>query len=321
MNRNILITEPLSQNMMSLIHNKAVSLGFNVIFSDPEKSDFLNQLEECEIFFGIYNPNTVIPSNLKWICVPLAGINNYLNKQEFLSGECILSCSSGAYGVTISEHIIMLILMLLRRMPEYSEDLKNHIWRNDRHLSSIYNSNITVLGTGDIGTTFAESVKSFGPKEIIGINKSGTQTNPAYTKIVKIEDIDKVLPYTDILVMALPETQDTINILNKDRIALLTNHCIVINVGRGSSIDEKALTDALINHKIAGAGLDVLKIEPIEENNPLLKLNNVIITPHMAGQRTLNRTVEKMVEMFLNDLEHYTNKEKLEKQVDFSKGY
>lgn len=215
----------------------------------------------------------------------------------------------------------MSILMILRRMPEYLQDRQENIWRHDRQLSSIYGSRIVVLGTGDIGTSFASVAGSFHPRSITGVNRSGKTSHNCYTQVRKISDLDQILPETDILVMALPETPETIRILNRERIALLPDTAIVANVGRGSSIDEDALAEALARKQILGECLDVLEKEPPAKDNILLTLPNVLITPHMAGQRTLNRTVEIMLDQFLKDLDHYHQGEELEKAIDLHKGY
>ncbi|MGN1357516.1 MAG: D-2-hydroxyacid dehydrogenase [Succinivibrionaceae bacterium] len=321
MDRIILVTEPLPRHLQDLLQNTASKLGFTAKFACPDMPEFADLLRQCEIFFGIYDPQQVIPENIKWICLPLAGVNNYLNRPELLNGRCILTSSSGAYGTTIAEHLIMSILMILRRMPEYLRDRQENIWRHDRQLSSIYGSRIVVLGTGDIGTSFASVAGSFHPRSITGVNRSGKTSHNCYTQVRKISDLDQILPETDILVMALPETPETIRILNRERIALLPDTAIVANVGRGSSIDEDALAEALARKQILGACLDVLEKEPPAKDNILLTLPNVLITPHMAGQRTLNRTVEIMLDQFLKDLDHYHLGEELEKAVDLHKGY
>lgn len=321
MDRIILVTEPLPRHLQELLQNTAGDLGFTAKFASPDMPEFSDLLNQCEIFFGIYDPKQAIPENIKWICLPLAGVNNYLNKPELLNGRCILTSSSGAYGTTIAEHLIMSILMILRRMPEYIQDKQENIWRHDRQLSSIYGSRIVILGTGDIGTSFASVASSFHPRSIIGVNRSGKTSHNCYTQVRKISELDQILPETDILVMALPETPETIRILNRERIALLPDTAIVANVGRGSSIEEDALTEALARKQILGACLDVLEKEPPAKDNILLTLPNVLITPHMAGQRTLNRTVEIMLDQFLKDLDHYHQGEEQEKAVDLHKGY
>lgn len=320
MSRLIVVSEPLPEEKLIRLKEYAAELGFDVIYeTDRNKAESLTG--RAEIFFGIMNPKNDVPENLKWLCLPLAGVNDYTSKHEFTSGRCMLSCSSGAYGVTIAEHLVMLTLMLLRRMPEYAEDRKNGVWRNDRPLRSVYDSRITLLGTGDIGRNYALRVSAFGPKSIAGLSKSGKSDCPAFTSVHQISDLDAILPETDILVMSLPETPETIHILNRERLALLPENAVVINVGRGSAIDEPALAEALKSGVIAGAALDVLEKEPLPEDSPLKDAPNLIITPHMAGQRTLKRTVDVMVEKFMNDLGHYARGETLENRVNIKRGY
>lgn len=320
MGRLITVSEPLPAEMLSKLKKDAHELGFDVLYeTDKKKAE--EHLAETEIFFGILNPKSPIPQNLKWLCLPLAGVNDYSSRTEFLNGSCMLSCSSGAYGVTIAEHLVMLTLILLRRMPEYIEDRKERIWRNDRELNSIYGSRVTVLGTGDIGRNYAQRIKPFMPESVTGVSRSGKSECDAFTSIHKVNELDSILPETDILVMSLPETPDTIHILNGERIALLPKNAIIINVGRGSSIDQLALANALKEHVICGAALDVLEKEPLPESDPLNEAPNLIITPHMAGQRTLRRTVEIMFDKFLTDLHRYAANQLPENLVNLNRGY
>lgn len=180
----------------------------------------------------------------------------------------VLSNSSGAYGLTISEHILMVTLMLLRRMPEFQDIVRRREWVSELPMRSIYGSRITVLGAGDIGTNFARRAKALGAGHICGVSRSGRNPDPAYDRMLPQEQLDQVLPETEILVMALPSVADTVGILSRERIALLPRDAIVVNVGRGTAIDQEALMEALNAGRIAGAALDVVVPEPLPRDHP-----------------------------------------------------
>ncbi len=318
MGRNIIVAEPLSQEKLGALTEEAERLGFSVLYKPGSAAE---NLEDAEIFFGIYDPGVAVPDNLKWICLPTAGVNGYTTIERIKSGDCLLSCSSGAYGVTISEHIIMMILMLMRRIPEYLEDLRHDIWRNDRRLRSIYGSRITVLGTGDIGNTTAARLQAFEPECITGISKTGIRKSCCYNEVLPVTELDSVLSKTDLLIMALPETEETVGIIGSRQIDLLRDGAMLINVGRGSAIDEESLIKALESGKLAGAALDVIRHEPVTKDDPLLSAPNLLLTPHMAGQRTLERTVCRVLDMFTEDLKHYAAGEPLVHRVNPYRGY
>lgn len=226
-------------------------------------------LEQYEIIYGWCNPQDLKrATGLKWYCCGFAGVDQLSDDSLYASPDVMLSNSSGAYGLTISEHILMVTLMLLRRMPEFQDIVRRREWVSELPMRSIYGSRITVLGAGDIGTNFARRAKALGAGHICGVSRSGRNPDPAYDRMLPQEQLDQVLPETEILVMALPSVADTVGILSRERIALLPRDAIVVNVGRGTAIDQEALMEALNAGRIAGAALDVVVPEPLPRSTP-----------------------------------------------------
>ena len=179
-------------------------------------------LEQYEIIYGWCNPQDLKrATGLKWYCCGFAGVDQLSDDSLYASPDVVLSNSSGAYGLTISEHILMVTLMLLRRMPEFQDIVRRREWVSELPMRSIYGSRITVLGAGDIGTNFARRAKALGAGHICGVSRSGRNPDPAYDRMLPQEQLDQVLPETEILVMALPSVADTVGILSRERIALL----------------------------------------------------------------------------------------------------
>ena len=187
-------------------------------------------------------------------------------------------------------------------------------------MHSICGSRITVLGTGDIGSTFAKRARGFDPACIIGVNRSG-RALPVYDKVVQTKDLSKVLPETGLLAMSLPGTPETAGIINREMLSLLPENAYLVNVGRGNAIDEEALVDALNSGKLAGAALDVMQTEPVPADSPLRSAKNILLTPHCAGHMTLDYTRAKSVEMFCQDLENFLSGRPLVHEVNRSQGY
>lgn len=312
------ITEEQKQRIRSIAEKHGCEVSFA---TDPGEA--AAEAKNADILFGADPEPLRVARNLKWFCTCWAGVNHYLRKGILPNSSCLLSNSSGSYGVSISEHIIMTALIMMRRFEEYEkimQDTAAKEWHHNIQMHSLCGSRITILGTGDIGSTFAKRVRSFEPKSVVGVNRSGRQA-PEYDQIFLVTDLDTVLPQTDLLVMSLPETTETIGIMNRDRMDLLPEGAFLINVGRGSAIDESALTDALNKEKIAGAALDVMQTEPVPENSPLRTAKNILLTPHCAGQMTLDYTREKSVGMFCEDLENYLSGKPLVYGVDKDRGY
>ena len=188
-------------------------------------------------------------------------------------------------------------------------------------MRSICGSTITVLGTGDIGTNFARRAKALGAKTVYGVRRTKKAGDAAFDAICAMDELNDILPQTDILVMALPGTPETVNTLSRERIALLPRHAVVVNVGRGSAVDQDALIEALNAEQIAGAALDVMVPEPLPEDHPLWSAKNILITPHVSGNMSLGITRDLDVDLFCNDLANYAAGRPLQQLVDRKQGY
>lgn len=260
-------------------------------------------------------------ASLKWFCGNFAGVDAYLDDALYPSPDVVLTNSSGAYGVTIAEHLIMVTLMLLRHASAYVLEAAAHRWGPVLPMRSIMGSTITVVGTGDIGTEFARRAKAMGAKSIRGVRRTMKPADPAFDSVHTHDQLESLLPDTDLLVLALPSTPDTIGFLSRRRIALLPKTAFVINVGRGSAIDQPALVDALNAGQLAGAALDVFVQEPIPDGDPIWDAKNLLLTPHVSGQLSLGYTRDKNVALFCEDLENYAAGRPLARYVDRKIGY
>ena len=299
----------------------AEKVGFTVDFY-PRDTLPAGRETEYEVFYG-FPPMDLLKKavNLKWYCCSFAGVDKFLSDDIYPNPDVMLSNSSGAYGTTISEHMIMVTLMLLRRMPAFTESVRKHQWHEPIPMRSICGSTITVLGAGDIGTNFARRAKAMGAKLIRGVRRTAKAGDPCYDEMYTFDRLDEILPKTEILVMALPSTPDTVGMLGRERIALLDKDAIVVNVGRGTAIDQDALMDALNGERIAGAALDVMMPEPLPADHPLWDAKNLIITPHISGNMSLGITRDLDVAMFCEDLENYAVGRPLKRYVNRKIGY
>ncbi len=316
----LVINSQLEQKHFDLIKTVTASLGHEVHVyaaeADIPQSDY-----DADIIYGFAPTIVKTSKSLKWLCVPWAGVDSLMVPGYFANETCLLTNSAGAYGVSIAEHMIAVSLVMMRRLNEFFEETRNGQWLKPRTQSSLKDCRITVLGTGDIGTTFANRARAFEPAEITGVCRSGKSSATVYDKVLPVSELDSILPQTDLLAMSLPATSETRGILSRERIALLPQGAYIVNVGRGSAIDEDALADALDSGHLGGAALDVFQTEPLPPDNRLWKTKNLIITPHVAGNMTLAHTRNKNVSMFLEDLKNFTEGAQLKYLVNRKLGY
>ena len=316
----VVINRLLKDTHKEQIRKAAAKAGGSLLFAGSE-DDIPSDWQDCDIIYGFGVKNAKTNKNLKWFAAPSAGVDFLLKPGFFANEDCLVTNSSGAYGVTIAEHIIAVTLMMMRKLDySYSESLKGN-WTSPRPQKSLKDCRILVLGTGDIGCCFARRAKAFEPESITGVSRSGNCSDPAFDSVKKVTELDSLLPSADLLVMSLPDTPETRDILNRDRIALLPEGAYVVNVGRGSAIDEDALCDSLNSGKLGGAALDVFKTEPLPSDSKLWNTKNLLITPHVAGNLTLEHTLSVNVDMFCKNLINYAEGLPLDNLIDKTKGY
>lgn len=316
----LVINNMLEQKHLDQIKSVADSLGHEVFFYKAE-AEIPQSNFDADIIYG-FAPSIVKTSkNLKWLCVPWAGVDSLMVPGYFANEACLLTNAAGAYGVSIAEHMIAVSLVMMRRLDQFMAETRAGQWKLPRPQKSLKDCRITVLGTGDIGSTFARRTRAFEPASIVGVCRSGKSGAAVYDKVLPVTQLDTVLPETDLLAMSLPATAETRGILSRERLALMPEGSYIVNVGRGSAIDEDALAEALDSGHLAGAALDVFQTEPLPEGNRLWKTKNLLITPHVAGNMTLPYTKDKNVNMFLEDLENFTKGAQLHYLVDKKLGY
>ena len=296
----------LTDAQRQAIARDAAARGFAALFFDDVEAA-LPALADAEVVFGQDARLAQNAPKLRWLCSPFAGVDNLLAPGVFASPDALLSNSSGAYGVTIAEHIIMVALIMLRRQLDYAAIAARRGWQRGLAVRSIYASRVTLLGTGDIGRETALRLRAFSPSRLTGVNRSGRDESGLFDRVLPREALEEVLPETDILILSLPGTKETRGLLDKAKLALLPDGALLINVGRGSALNE--------------AALDVFEHEPLPEDSPLWGCPNLLITPHVAGNMTLPHTVERIVALFLEDFANYCEGRPLKRLVEREKGY
>ncbi|WP_152191921.1 phosphoglycerate dehydrogenase [Georgenia satyanarayanai] len=228
--------------------------------------------------------------NLRWVQSLAAGPDSVL--AAGFPDDVVITSGAGLHDRTVTEHALALVLALLRRLPEAGEAQAAHRWddriggvqplRPDGAVTTLIGSRVLVWGFGNIGQTLAPVLQSLGAT-VSGVARSAGERSGF--EVVAEEDVETELARTDVLVMILPSTPATEKALDAGRLAALPAHAYVVNVGRGSTIDEEALIGALSDGTIAGAALDVTAVEPLPQDSPLWDAPNVVITPHAAGGR------------------------------------
>lgn len=187
------------------------------------------------------------------------------------------------YGLEdIADHAIALMLTLARKITQLNQAVHKGLWdyKLAKPLFRLRGKTLGLIGFGRIARMTADKAKAFG-MDVLAFDPYVDKTT-AESYQVKLADFDTVLSSADILSLHVPVTDQTVHLMNEEALDRMKNNCILVNTARGALVDEAALINALENGKIAGAGLDVSEEEPINPENKLLTMTNVVITPHSA---------------------------------------
>ncbi len=321
MQRNITVAVPfMNDKREKAIVQAAEKLGFAVrIIPEGEKVQ-PQDVKDSEIIFGMV-PRGVLKGavSLKWMQCSFAGVDAYCDRSLY-AAPVMLTNASGAYGITISEHMVAVLLMLMRRMPEYHEMQKRREWYCVGEIKSIMNSVITVVGIGDIGSNFAKRVKAMGAV-VRGVRRSQGQKPDFVDAAYTVEHLDEAIDGADVVALCLPGTQETRRIFDRARLMKLKEGAILLNVGRGSAVDLTALDELLRSGRLGGAAIDVADPEPLPADHPLWSAPHALITPHISGNTSLPLTCDIIVDIFLDNLTRYVAGKPLAHTVDIDRGY
>ena len=315
--KKILITIPMEEKHKEKIKN----IAFDGEIKYCSASEIIKEdVCQAEIILGNVPAEFLKESkNLKWIQLNSAGANAYIEKGVLKEGV-ILTNATGAYGLAISEHMLAMVLALQKKICLYTENQKNHLWKDEGEVKSIYGSKTLVAGLGDIGGEFAKRMYFLGSK-VYGIKKHKTELPFYIEKMYQMEELEEILPEFDIVAVSLPETKETINLFNKSKFDKMKKGALFLNVGRGSIVNSLDLCEALNSGKLGGAGIDVADIEPLPKENPLWEADNILITPHISGGYHLKETLERVRNIAIENLKSYYENKPMKNLVDFQTGY
>jgi len=246
---------------------------------------------------------------LRLIAVAATGVDNI--DLEFCKSHNIAVCNGRNYATTsLPEHVLTLVFMLRRSLIAYREDVVNGKWQQakqfcllDHGINDVRGSTMGIIGYGALGKATAKLAEAVGMKVMVA-----EQKHDAIVRDGRVS-FNNVLRSSDVLSFHCPLTDATRNLIGAEELKLMKSTAILINTARGALVDEVALIDALSNGIIAAAGIDVLRVEPPVDSNPLLeaKLPNLIVTPHIAWAS--REAMQTLADQVIDNLEAFVRGE------------
>ncbi len=298
---------------------KKIDKNAKVVVCTNEK-EVKKNISDAEVFacFGsIFSPDLIKKGKkLKWVHAFSAGTNQFLIP-EIINSEIILTNSSGVHPIQIGEHVFAMLLSFERGMIASYRNKSFSKWDPGIDADEIFGKTICIVGAGNIGKRVAYLGKAFGCN-IIGVNRSGEKPGN-FDRVFRMDKLEEAIKNADYVVNILPYTKETDKVFASAEFSSMKKSAIFLNVGRGKTVDEKALLEALRNKAIRGACLDVFEKEPLHQDSPFWKMENVLITPHIAGKTP--RYMERSRDIFIENLKAYLAKKPLPNLVDKRLGY
>ena len=280
-----------------------------LMFAEDDESDAAhNALRASHIAFGYPSPAVALQSeNLRWIQLNSAGYTSYDHddiKRQLVEQGIALTNSSSVYDEPCAQHLLAMITSLARQLPAALDSQRtDRAWEMDRLRTSsplLNGQTVLILGFGAIARRLVELLDPLH-MNLIAVRRQVKGDEP-----IRVEDITKVdtlLPRADHVVNILPANDQTKNLLNAARLALLKPGAIVYNIGRGVTLDQDALRKELESGRLSAAYLDVTDPEPLPPSHPLWTTRNCFITPHSGGGHSIEK--ERQVKHFLINLERF----------------
>lgn len=321
MNHTILISMPPgSVPQADLERIYAIVLDAHVVITNREE-EIEVLLDDIEIAAGHF-PSHFIPRapRLRWYQQWGAGVDWLLRHPEIAALDFILTNASGVHAIPISEHILTFLLAFARGLPSAIRAQRQHLWQRMENsgVFELAGKTMLLVGVGAIGRRTAQVAAALGMR-VLGVRRNPARAVPGIERMYSQQELETVLSEADFVVLTIPLTADTRSLIGVRAFRKMKPSAYLINIGRGGTVDEPALIQALQSGQIAGAGLDVFASELLPPDSPLWDMPNVIITAHYSGLTPYYNV--RAMDIFIDNLERYIKGKPMRNVVDKMLGY
>ena len=283
------------------------------------EGEILEAMPDVHVVFGTLSRDMFTRGDsLRWVQVAGAGVDAVLFA-EFVESDVVLTSAKGNVGVHLAEHAMALLLGLTRGI---ATAIRNPSWDQRMPIRSVVwelaGLTMGIVGLGGTGRNLADRAHGFGMR-VVAVDPEDVEVPDSVDVCWKMDRFYDLLGESDVVAVCAPLTVETEGLFDDRAFERMRRHTLLINVTRGKIVDEQALMDALSNGIIGGAGLDVTPQEPLPEDHPLWRMDNVIITPHTAGGSPAR--MDRTVDQFCENLTKFLGGHPLLGVIDKRKGY
>lgn len=277
-------------------------------------------LPQAQVLYGYTPPKNLVSRapKLKWFQTMLAGVDHFLD-DELKNSPIIITNVSGVHASPVAEFAVAFMLMFTKQAPSCFLNKQQKKW--ERFIPMLLRSKtVGIVGLGSIGREVARLSMALGMK-VLATHRTARKGDKArhVDLVVPLENLNRLLSQSDFVVLTLPHTPETSQMLGERELRAMKPTAYLINVGRGETVDEDALVRALEEQRIAGAGLDAFAVEPLPAHHKLWDLPNVIISPHASGRIDSYDFIT--TDVFCENLKRYVSGKRLLHVVNKKRGY
>lgn len=315
--------ESLSESRLNRIREAAGS-DYHVVRTTDER-EAREHMDDAEIAFGWFPPSLLPEADaLQWIQSWAAGADWLFDREELTAKpDLVVTTSSGVHAAPVAEHALGMLAMLARRFPSMLDAQRERRWTGDDYtydtMMELTGGTLVLVGTGAIGQRIARLAAALD-MHIVGVRRTPSgEPVPPISETVGPERLHDALATADATVVTLPKTRETEGLFDQAAFATMKPGALFVNVGRGEVVQESALVEALQSGPLRGAGLDVFEDEPLPEDSPLWTLENVVLTPHIAG--ITPHYPERAATLFIENLRRWRRGKPLNNVADRAHGY
>ncbi len=254
--------------------------------------------------------------NLRWIQLPMAGVELARNLDVWNDPNVVITSAAGVNAVPVAEWVMTQALTLTKQVGRMVRGQRSRAW--DRfELPQLRGATMGIIGFGAIGRETARLAAVFGMR-VLAVKRNPVEASGG-VEVLPPSELDRVLLESDFLVLAVPSTPETREMIGARELALMKETAYFINPARGDVVDEAALLAALAERRIAGAALDVLQSEPPASDSPWWEVDNALVTAHVAG--LFPGYDAAVVDLFVENLKCYLDGQPLRNVVDRARAY
>ena len=280
----------------------------------PEYEFVYKEDLDAEVVIGHVPPSRLKEfKNLKWVQAPAVGIDEYIKKGVLADGV-ILTNAADVHSIEVAEHALAAVLMMVKKIHLYHNDQKKHFWTDEGMVKQISRLKVCIVGLGNIGKHLAKQLKALGVY-VIGVKRTMIDKPEYVDELYTDQNLKEAISDADVVVSVIPGNRDNEGLFTMDVFKAMRFDAVFINVGRGNLYQEEDLIRALKEKFIAGACIDVFAREPLPEDSPLWDIENLVITPHIAGSYHLQDAITRLENLAEENLRRYIKGEPLKNVI------